>query len=351
MLAVILSAAKNLPYRRRGRSFVAALLRMTCWTLVFLLAACGAPQAAPASSGPAKIKLAYSSISYAQIALPVAKETGIFEKNGLDADFVFGPNGIPAMLSGEVQGSVGSTEELILADVGGADLTTIATMVPLLQHKLMVRPEIKTVADLKGRPVGITKRGTITETVLRMSAKRGGLDPDKDLQMLELGTADKQLAALTAGSVFAGSFSPPNTDVAEAQGAHVLYDYPKEHIEYPVAQVIVPRQWAAKNQPLALALLRSLAQAVALSRTQPDVVAGVYAKWAKTGDDAAKIAIKLAQEQVPVRMLPTVSGMRAVLETVAQTQPAAGSSDPVKFFDDSYIKKLEQEGFYSTLPQ
>ncbi len=327
---------------------------MRCWALVLalLLAACGgAQQAPPASSGPVKLKVAYSSISYAQIAMPVAKETGIFDKNGLDVDFVFGPNGIPAMLSGEVQFSVGSTEEIILADLGGADLVTIATMVPYLQHKLMVRPEIKTVSDLKGKPVGITKRGTITETVVRMSAKRGGLDPDKDFQMIELGTADKQIAALAAGSVFAGSFSPPNTDVAESQGAHVLFDYPKERIEYPVAQVVAQRPWLARNQATALALLRSIAQATALTRTQPDTVAAIYAKWAKTGDDAAKIAVNLARDQVPVRMLPTSNGIQAVIETVAQTNPNASATDPSRYFDDSLIKKLDAEGFYAGLPQ
>ncbi|HEY8692870.1 MAG TPA: hypothetical protein VIR57_09030 [Chloroflexota bacterium] len=130
-----------------------------------------------------------------------------------------------------------------------------------------------------------------------------------------------------------------------------LFDFAAEHIEYPVAQILVQRQWATKNQASALALLRSLAHAVALTRTQPDVVAGIYAKWAKTGDDAARIAVKTAQNQVPVRMAPTASGIRAVLDTVAEARPAAASADPARFFDDSYIKKLDQEGFYANLPQ
>jgi NitT/TauT family transport system substrate-binding protein len=320
-----------------------------------LLAACGGaaqPAAAPASSAaPAKLVMSYSSVSYAQIALPVALETGIFAKNGLEAEFIFGPNGVPALIAGEVQATVTSTEELVSADLAGADLVSIATMVPYLQHKLMVRPEIKTMADVKGKPVGVTKRGTITDTVLRMAAQRGGLDPNKDLQIIELGTADKQLAALTAGAIYASSFSPPNTDVAEKQGAHVLYDFPKEHIEYPVAQLMVNRQWAGKNEAATLGLLRSLAQAVALTRTQPAQVASIYAKWAKTGDDAAKIAVSLASEQVPVDMIPTASGMKAVLDTVAEKLPAAASASPSKFFDDSYIKKLEAQGFYANMPK
>ncbi len=333
------------------------------WLAAFcalLLSACGgaaAPQSAgpsgsaSASAAPTKLNISYSSVSYAQIALPVAQETGILAKNGLTAEFVLGPNGVPALIAGDVQATVTSTEELISADLGGADLITVATMVPYLQHRLLVRPEIHTMADVKGKPVGVTKRGTITHTVLRLAAQRGGLDPDKDLQIVELGTTDKQIAALAAGAIYAASFSPPNDQVAVKQGAHVLYDFPSEHIEYPVAQVMVQRQWATKNPNLTLALLRSLSEAVAMTRSQPDQVASIYAKWAQTGDDAAKVAVKTAQEQVPVRMAPTASGIKMVMDTVAQTQPAAATADPARFFDDSYIKRLDQEGFFAKLPK
>ena len=323
-------------------------------SLLALLAACGgtAPTAAPASSALTHLNIAYSSVSYAQIALPVAEETGIFAKNGLDATFEFGPNGTPALLANQVQVDVTSPEELILADLGGANIVTLGAMVPYLQHKFMVRSEIKSVADLKGKPVGVTKRGNLTETVLRIGLKRGGLDPDKDVQYVEMGSADKQIAGLAAGSIYAASLSPPNNQVAEERaGAHALYDFTQEHLEYPVAQILVQKDWLAKNPNLALALMRSLAQAVALSRSQPDVVQGIYAKWAKTGDDAAKVALKTTQEQVPVRMAPTASGIKAVLDTVAAVQPAAASADPARFLDDSVIKKLDQEGFYKGLPQ
>src|SRR5690348_15935231 len=111
--------------------------------LLLALAACGgtAPSPTPASSAPVHVNIAYSSVSYAQIALPVADETGIFAKNGLSASLVLSPNGAPALLSNQVQVAVTSPEELILADVGGADLVTLGAMVPFLQHKFMVRPE------------------------------------------------------------------------------------------------------------------------------------------------------------------------------------------------------------------
>ena len=308
----------------------------------------GAPNAGVAAA-PRKLNVSFSSISFAQLALPLAQEVGLFGKHGLDVELVLGPNGIPALIAGEVQIVVASVEDAVLANLGGVDLITTASLVPYLQHKFMVRPEIQTMADLRDRPVGVSKPSTLTHTVARMAAKRGGLDPDRDLTVIELGTADKQLAALAAGSIFGASASPPNTDVAEQNGAHVLYDFRAEKIEYPAASVIVSRAWAAREEAAMLAFLRALAEAEHMVHTRPEYAAEVYARWAKTGDEAAAIAVQIAREAVPIKMLPTAPGIKLVQETVADQMPSAATADTARFFDDRYIRQLEQEGFYSRL--
>jgi NitT/TauT family transport system substrate-binding protein len=332
--------------------------RLAC--LVALLGACapggrapppaspGAPSAAPPPAVQ-RLTVAFSSVSFAQIALPVAQETGIFERNGLAVDLVLGPNGLPALIAGEVQMAVASAEDAALARLGGADVVMVGVLVPYLQHKFMVRPEIQTAADLRDRPVGVSKRGTLTHTVARLAAKRGGLDPERDLTIIELGGVDKALAALTAGSIYGSSFSPPNTDLAEQQGAHVLYDFRAERIEYPAAVVIVLREWADRHEGAVIAFLRSLAEAVQRVHTQPDEVAAVFARWAKTGDEAGRAAVVQAHEAVALKMLPTAEGIRRVLETVADQVPAAATAEPTRFFDDRYIQRLEQEGLYARL--
>jgi ABC-type nitrate/sulfonate/bicarbonate transport system substrate-binding protein len=95
--------------------------------------------------------------------------------------------------------------------------------------------------------------------------------------------------------------------------------------------------------------VKSMAEATALNKTKPDVVAKIYAQFAGTGDDAAKLAVQQAQETVPIDMLPTADGIKAVQQVVAETLPSAGTADPTKYFDDQYIKRLEQQGFYKQL--
>jgi ABC-type nitrate/sulfonate/bicarbonate transport system substrate-binding protein len=314
-----------------------------------LLAACGGTAAAP--SAPTKINVSFSSISYSQVAIPAAKDLGIFDKNGLDATLIFGSTGIPAMLAGEVQVASTSTEEVIAADLGGGDLEIVATQGAVMQHKLIVRPEIKTMADLKGKPVGVTRRGTIIDTVFKMASQRAGTNYD-DLQILELGDNSKLVAALAAGSIYASVFTPPNSDVAiDKAGAHVLYDFEPEHIAYSGNSMIVRRSWAKQNENTVLAFLRSLAMSSNMTRTDPNAIAQVYANWAKTGDEAAQSAVKLAAAVVPLKMYPTKDGIKFIQDILAPTRPEAGTADTTQFYDDSYIKKLDQEGFYKQFGQ
>src|SRR5262245_39506582 len=130
---------------------LASLLEDTMRAVVILLlglalplASCAAPRAttppqpAAADSAPAppalqKIVAMGTNITFAQIAMPVAKETGLFEKHGLDAEIMFGPRSITALMAGEVQFGAG-TDDAVVANLNGADLIVIATMIPYVQH-------------------------------------------------------------------------------------------------------------------------------------------------------------------------------------------------------------------------
>src|SRR5262249_13644115 len=146
------------------RAIVGGLL-----AIVILVTGCAAPgtssppqqAAAPAAAEPAglqKVTVMGTNITFAQIATPVAKEAGMFDKYGLAVEVMFGPRSIAALMAGEVQFGAG-VDDVVAANLSGADLAVIATMVPYVQHKYMTRPEIQTIADLKDKPVGVGKRG------------------------------------------------------------------------------------------------------------------------------------------------------------------------------------------------
>jgi ABC-type nitrate/sulfonate/bicarbonate transport system substrate-binding protein len=117
--------------------------------VALMLAGCGSPSASSPSQ-LTKLTVSLSSISFTQAVVPVAKEAGLFQKNGLDVDYVMSSNGIQAQLAGDVQVTMTSTEALILAYLGGANLEIVANMTHWLQQDFLVRPEIIKKLEVQG---------------------------------------------------------------------------------------------------------------------------------------------------------------------------------------------------------
>lgn len=293
--------------------------------------------------------MTFASVTYQQAAVAVAIDAGLFAKHGLEVSTVMGSNSIPALLSREVQIASTSGEAAILANLGGASLEIVASGAPYLLQDFIVRPEIGSMADLKGKPVGFTGRGTITETVVRMAASRAGLDPDRDLVLVDLGTTDKAAAGLLAGAVFGTALTAPTSDAVLRQGARVLYQFSEEQVPYPSANTVVSKDWAANNEGTLLSYLGAMAEAVNMYRTDPARVVEIYMKWAKLDDAAAKRGVELGAKNMPVKMLPTREGVKVLQDLVAQQNPAASGLDTSALFDDRYIKTLQSQGLYTRL--
>jgi ABC-type nitrate/sulfonate/bicarbonate transport system substrate-binding protein len=309
-----------------------------------------ARQETPAAEPPSlqKVTAMGSNITFAQIALPIAKEAGLFEKHGLDAEVAFGQRGVPALIAGEIQFATGG-DDVIAANLSGANLAIIATMVPYVQHKFMVRPEIQTAADLKDKPVGVSRRGSYPHNLTRLVARRGGLDPERDLLIVEIPDTGSVIAALSSGAVVGAPIVPPFTDIAEANGARTLYDFAPENIEYAVASLLVDRGWAARNEPAVLGFLKAIAEAELMVHTQPDFATDVYTRWTKTSTDSAVAAVALARRVIPIKMYPTRKAVERVVEVAAEHVPGAATADPGQFYDDRYIQKLDDAGFFRQL--
>src|SRR5581483_1794346 len=124
--------------------------------LSMLLAGCGGASASqPAASGspsapPQSIKIAHSSTGATMMPIQIAQASGAYAANGLSVEPILGPNGITALIAGDVQAAVTSTEDIISADLGGADLIIVGVMLPYIGQDVIARPEIKSMADLKG---------------------------------------------------------------------------------------------------------------------------------------------------------------------------------------------------------
>src|SRR6476660_5775771 len=126
-----------------------------------------------------KIVFAYSSIGSMATGVWMAKDSGAFDKYGIPADIVFissGPVVVQALIAGDLQGGSGATNAVINAILNGAPIIGVAATANRPYHRLFVQPEINRLEDLKGKTLGVTRFGSITDNLTRILLRKSGLE-------------------------------------------------------------------------------------------------------------------------------------------------------------------------------
>src|SRR5206468_11949306 len=171
-----------------------------------------------AQAQPTKIKVGYSAISEVDLPAWVAKETGIFEKNGLDVQLIYftgGTTAVLALVSGEVPICQVAGPAILNSALRGADILMVAGGATSLDYWLMSLPEIKKPDQLKGGSVAISRFGTASDFVARYALSRIGLVPGKDVAIVQVGGVPDRLGAVLAGKVQGAILNPPASFIGQ----------------------------------------------------------------------------------------------------------------------------------------
>ncbi len=258
-----------------------------------VLAACGgagapAPAVPSATAQPvAKLKASYSNVIGDQLPIWIAKEGGYFAKNGLDVDLVniASAQGIPALLAGEVVVAQLGGSEVLSAAVGGADIVVVAMLTGVYPFVFEVAADIKSVADLKGKKVGVSSIGSSSDIATRVALRRVGLDPDKDVTIVAVGSVQQRTAALLSGAIQAGVAQPPDTLIVEEKGYHVLFNLAELNLPAANTSVAVKKSYLAANRDVVQRYVDALIQAVAREKKDKAFSVQVAKQYFKTQSD------------------------------------------------------------------
>jgi NitT/TauT family transport system substrate-binding protein len=170
-----------------------------------------------------KLRFGFPDLAAQFVPLPLAEQRGFFKEEGLQGEFIrIRPAISPAaMVSGEIDydAVIGNG---IGAAIRGLPLKVVACFLPATPIALIVRPEFKSVQDLKGKAIGLNTFGGTLESIARLIVKHFGLDPDKDVKFLATGTADSRFAAMKQGLTAATLGSAPLDFLANKLGFVVL---------------------------------------------------------------------------------------------------------------------------------
>ncbi len=334
--------------------------------VAFVLAACGgtapaSPSGAPsvppkpASASPSasaqltKLTASYSNISGSNLTFFVTKEGGYFEKNGLDVDLQFisgGAKNMAALVANQIQiGHVGGSE-LVSANVEGADLISFATLTPVFPYKFEAAPSIKTVQDLKGKPVGISSIGGAVDIVTRLLFKKYGLDLDKDAIPVPDNGSEFRMQALLGGATMAAMADPPGLLQLEANGFHSIANLAQERIPTSNAGVTASRAWVQGHRDVVQKYIDALVQGTARTKKDKAFSVNVLKKYFKSNDDKAMEVTYdfFALDVAPAIPQITPEQFTDAVDILAKKNAKVKDWDVNKAIDNSFVKSAADRG-------
>lgn len=165
--------------------------------------------------------VAYPSIGGNSTALYVAKEAGIFEKNGLDAKLIYIPGGsrlVQTLLSGDIDFGFTSPSVAIGASLAGADIRILAVSTNSMVYWLFVTAGVREVKDLRGKVIGITRYGSGIDIATQAVLGKLGLELNKDYRLIQVGGQREAVAAMEKGMIQGALLNPPTSTIAKALG-------------------------------------------------------------------------------------------------------------------------------------
>ena len=306
-----------------------------------------------AAEGLQKLRVAYAAIT-AAFSIPwVAKEAGIFQRHGLDVELVYiaaGSRAVQTLVGGSIDVAAIGGPAGVDAKLAGADTLYVAIPVNRVIVFTVAAPQIQRVEDLRGKSIGVTRIGTVTDFFTRYFVRQAGLVPDRDVFIRQTGGLPETLAALKAGQVHAGTFGFPAVLHARAAGFRVLVDYATLGFRYPLSGVVVSQSVIRGRESAIRSFLMAHIEGVHRFRTDPAFAMNVIGKYTQTSDrnilEETQKVYASAFERVPY---PDPEDLKLGLTQVSETNPRARGADPKDFVDPRLLHEIEASGFVKRL--
>jgi ABC-type nitrate/sulfonate/bicarbonate transport system substrate-binding protein len=299
-----------------------------------------------------KLRISYSAVNSTQAFLWVAQERGFFGKHGLEGELLYinsGTMNIAALLGGSVQ-IAGGGPVSIEARLRGVKLLILGNPLPVLASNLVVHPDIKGISDLAGKLAGISRFGSSTDQGFRYLFRKNGLNADKDLKMLQMGGDSSRVAAMKAGTIHYTFLGAAATDQARALGFRVMGTAQQMAIPFPWTSVVVDENWLNKNRDLAYRYMKCATESIVhmkRNRSDSERIIGKYMKI--TDPKLIATEFDFVSSLIPDYIVPTLDGIKLILENFGKEYPDAPRRDPKEFVDGSLIERLKQEKFVEGL--
>jgi NitT/TauT family transport system substrate-binding protein len=300
---------------------------------------------------PTRVMSGYAATSGPHAVLWLARDAGLFEKNGLRVEVAYirsGSTMAQALVAGEISMAQMGGPAMLAAGVAGMDVTFAA--VALNTTPIVIMGNVSKIEELKGKAVGITRFGSNTDISARFAIRKAGLQPEKDVALVQLEDYPGIMGGIASGRIAAGALADPFTDAAKRLGYKEIADIAAMGLEFPFVGIATKKSYIKDNMDTVQRFVRGYTEAIAIYKNNPEFAMKVTSKYTGIKDPSILsstvnfYAPKLAR--VPY---PTIGGIRFVLDQIAARDPKAKTVAPESFMDLRFVKQLEDSGFIKGL--
>ena len=309
--------------------------------LVIVLAATFAG-ASPTLAQP--VRIAVGAASVASLPTWVAHDGGYFAREGVPAELIYirgGPQTMSALIAGEVPYAQIYGGALVPAKLAGADVVIIAGLINSPFFSIITAKGIDKPEDLRGKKVGISTFGSATDFALRLALKKWGLKADSEVSILQMRGVPEIVPAMASGALQAGVLSPPTNMIAMRAGFKELAFLPDIGISFQHTSLATTRKYIERNRPAVIKVMKAYNAAIERIKSDKTFTLKVLSKYMSTTDNVVlEYSYKVGLPLFRVPPQPTLDGLQAILDFMADKEPKAKLAQPKDFVDTSLLDEI-----------
>ena len=319
---------------------------LCCWVVA---AAVSLSVATASAQTLEKIRLGNSGTGINTYLLDLGRRSGLFRKHGLDVEPIYVSSGSllnQALLAGTFEMIMSQGSEAMIARLRGADVRINAVVANRFNHVYLAAPSITSIKQLKGRKVAVSRFGSGSHFQTNLVLKEGGLDPERDVTVLQIGNSGARMAAILSGvvdgTIMAGDFVPK----ARKEGFNILTDLADSKIEYPFLSLHMLGSYTDRNLRIVKAVIKGLSDSVRAMQSDPGAAKAAIRAALRTDDaETVDYALRRSVQVLNRRPFPTPAGIQMVLDEFGKE--AKGKNWQFEdFVDLRALRELEKEGFF-----
>lgn len=319
---------------------IALLFTLLSWLLAF------------SAQGAEKIRVGGGGVTPMHSVIWVAQQEGLFKKYGLEVEYLAlnsGTLGVQMLLSGESQFLFSTGALAVTANLQGADIEMITGGFNLFAFKVIGRPEIKTIQDLRGKKISISQFGSATDFAVQAALEKFAVDP-KQVTVLQLGGSTNRVAALANGSTDASLFTEPYaSSVFKNYKMNLLLDMADAGMAYPQSCLMVKRSYLEADRERSTNFVKAIVEGMYSAKRDKASTIKAIKKYIRADDETYGVGYEyfLGKHAEGLVVMPDRKGVDLVIAQTAKTNAKAKGQtiESLRVLDPSILDELKKSGF------